>query len=165
MAASQVQVAVKLKGTGVTYLWWFFLGGLGVHKFYLGRPGLGVIYALTLGLLGFGLLWDLFTIPSQVRAANRKLVAEARQLSGEPSSSNWRSLPNDADAASPLGNPDEIIAKYMKAGQSGVPSIPSGIPSGVASRAPLGTAPMGSGAASRPGAARASFGKKRPVGA
>ena len=164
MAASQVQVAVRLKGTGVTYLWWFFLGGLGVHKFYLGRPGLGVIYALTLGLLGIGLIWDLFTIPSQVRDANRKLVAEARQLSGEPSSSNWRSLPDEADAASPLSDPDEIIAKYMN-GRGRVASIPSGMPSGSASRAPLAATPMGGSTVSRPGAARASFGKKRPVGA
>lgn len=24
----------------------FFLGGIGIHKFYLGRPGLGILYLL-----------------------------------------------------------------------------------------------------------------------
>ena len=27
------------KSTGIAYLLWFFLGGLGVHRFYLGRGG------------------------------------------------------------------------------------------------------------------------------
>ena len=67
---------VPLRSVGAAYLWWFFLGGFGAHKFYLGRPGWGIVYALTLGLLFLGLLWDLFTLPSQVRAANRKMMAE-----------------------------------------------------------------------------------------
>lgn len=58
------------KDVGVTYLLWFFLGALGAHKFYLGRPGMAVAYIFTLGFLGIGLLIDLFTIPSQVRLAN-----------------------------------------------------------------------------------------------
>jgi hypothetical protein len=151
MAVPQVQISVPLKGTGTAYLLWFFLGGLGVHKFYLGRPGLGILYALTLGLLGLGLLWDLFTIPGQVRDSNRKLVADAREISGEQSSSNWRSLPDEPDAASPLSDPDQIVAKYLKGGQSRPP--------------PSVAAPgMAIAAASRPTAAgRASFGKKRPA--
>ncbi len=82
---TQLQISIPLKSTGVAYLWWFFLGGLGAHKFYLGRPAWGILYALTLGLLFIGLLWDLFTLPSQVRRANEKLVEEARRLYGTPS--------------------------------------------------------------------------------
>lgn len=34
----------------------FFLGGFGVHKFYLGQTGQGVLFLLTGGLLGIGAL-------------------------------------------------------------------------------------------------------------
>lgn len=36
----------------------FFLGGLGIHKFYMGQMGLGILYLLTCGLLGIGSLVD-----------------------------------------------------------------------------------------------------------
>ncbi len=58
------------KSVGVAYVLWFFLGVLGVHKFYLGKTGIGVSYIFTLGWLGIGLIIDLFTLPSQVRKAN-----------------------------------------------------------------------------------------------
>ena len=58
------------KDVGVTYLLWLLLGVLGAHKFYLGKPGWGVVYLLTLGIVGIGLLVDLFTIPAQVRRYN-----------------------------------------------------------------------------------------------
>ena len=61
------------KDVGITYLLWLLLGVIGAHKFYLGRPAMGVVYLLTLGLLGVGLLVDLFTIPRQVRAHNAGL--------------------------------------------------------------------------------------------
>lgn len=55
---------------GIAYLLWALclVGVSGIHRFYLGRPGTGVLWLLTLGLLGIGNLIDLFTIPSMVRA-------------------------------------------------------------------------------------------------
>ena len=56
--------------TGVAYLLWALclVGVSGIHRFYLGRPGTGVLWLVTLGLLGIGNLIDLFTIPSMAAA-------------------------------------------------------------------------------------------------
>jgi hypothetical protein len=84
------------KSTALAYVLWIFLGGLGIHKFYIGKTGMGVFYLLLLGglivgtitgrsqatepamivagscglILGILLLVDLFTIPRQIRRAN-----------------------------------------------------------------------------------------------
>lgn len=36
----------------------FFLGGLGIHKFYMGKTGYGILYLLTCGLMGIGTIVD-----------------------------------------------------------------------------------------------------------
>ena len=40
----------------------FFLGGLGVHRFYAGKIGSGVVQILTLGGLGIWVLIDMVMI-------------------------------------------------------------------------------------------------------
>lgn len=37
-----------------------FFGFLGVHRFYLGHTGLGILYLFTVGLAGVGAIVDLF---------------------------------------------------------------------------------------------------------
>jgi hypothetical protein len=58
------------KDVGIAYILLIFFGGLGVHKFYLGSVGMGILYIFTAGLFGIGTLVDIFTLNSQVRRAN-----------------------------------------------------------------------------------------------
>ncbi len=83
-AAKLMAYDANKKSTGVAYLLWFFLGGIGVHRFYLGKTGSGLLLmAITLvGLLLFPLLivtaiWvivDAFLIPGIIQVHNNGLV-------------------------------------------------------------------------------------------
>lgn len=48
-----------------------FLGLLGIHRFYMGKWLTGILYLLTGGLLGLGVLYDFWTLNSQVSELNR----------------------------------------------------------------------------------------------
>lgn len=82
---AQMMYHANAKSVGASYLIWFFLGGLGVHRFYLGRMGSGIAQLL-LGLLGWlplfmgwvvlgvWLIVDAFLIPGIAREENEKLA-------------------------------------------------------------------------------------------
>lgn len=53
---------VSPKSRLVALLLCFFLGGLGVHRFYVGKVGTGILMLLTLGGLGIWALIDLIVI-------------------------------------------------------------------------------------------------------
>lgn len=47
-----------------------FLGLFGVHRMYLGKWITGIIYLLTLGLFGVGVLYDFWTLNNQITIKN-----------------------------------------------------------------------------------------------
>ena len=179
MNAPSLQLSVPAKSTGVAYLLWLFFGGIGAHKFYLGRPGVAVLYICmfvlfwvgvvalsamavdiardvlvlsaqqgnypspvppeprfgrsgfrSLGVLAPGmlaplslaLLYDLFTIPSQVRAANARLVSGSQQTSGASSAGSIFGGP-DRDEEFAAKKADELVARYIaQRSQSAAPT-------------------------------------------
>lgn len=49
-----------------------FLGVFGIHRFYIGKWITGILYFLTGGLFLLGVLYDLWTLNSQLSEANRQ---------------------------------------------------------------------------------------------
>ncbi len=89
-AARLMQYDASKKSTGIAYLLWFFLGWIGVHRFYLGETGSGAAMAIIsviswitvfvgVGLLGWlviGIWWvvDAFLIPGIATRFNQQLA-------------------------------------------------------------------------------------------
>lgn len=62
-----------MKSKGTAYVLWCvgLFGILGLHRFYLGKVGTGLIWLFTGGCLGVGAVIDLFTLGSQVEQRNQ----------------------------------------------------------------------------------------------
>ena len=55
----------------VAWLLLTFLGFFGIHRMYMGKWLTGILYLLTGGLLGFGYLYDFWTLNDQITVLNR----------------------------------------------------------------------------------------------
>lgn len=58
------------KDYDLTWILLTFLGWLGIHRFYMGKWFTGLLYLLTGGLLGLGILWDFLTLNEQLSDVN-----------------------------------------------------------------------------------------------
>ncbi|MCH8141221.1 MAG: TM2 domain-containing protein [Gammaproteobacteria bacterium] len=47
-----------------------FTGFLGLHRFYMGKIGTGLIYLFSLGLFGIGIIYDYWTLNEQISSTN-----------------------------------------------------------------------------------------------
>jgi len=65
----------------VTLLFSIFLGGLGIHRFYVGKIGTGILWLLTGGCLGIGALVDIIMIATEnfTDDSNRLIVQDSRK--------------------------------------------------------------------------------------
>ena len=58
----QYTKTISPKNKMVALLLCIFLGYFGVHKFYVGKVGMGIVYLFTFGLFGFGWVIDIILI-------------------------------------------------------------------------------------------------------
>ncbi|MCX8045749.1 MAG: TM2 domain-containing protein [Anoxybacillus gonensis] len=72
----------RKKSSGTAWLLWIFLGGIGAHRYYLGKIGTGVLMTLTIGCLGIWTFIDLFLLSGMIRKTNegieRTIIEEIR---------------------------------------------------------------------------------------
>ena len=125
-----------MKSVLLAYLLWFLGGPLGLYKFYLERPFMGLLYVCTCGGFFIGWIYDFFTLPRQVQVANFFL----QHQSESPTSALRREIENlkgylytllqgDPNAATPAWRTslqerikprlidDELMLKLLRAAQ------------------------------------------------
>lgn len=71
-AAPMYSTGRPQKHIGTAYKWLFFFGGVGAHRYYQGKIGTGLLYTFTAGLVGIGVLVDIFTLDAQVVETNQR---------------------------------------------------------------------------------------------
>lgn len=68
------------KQTSWSYLFWCLglVGLCGIHRFYMGKWGTGLLWLCTGGFFLIGQILDLFFIPGMVERRNHKLSRQGR---------------------------------------------------------------------------------------
>lgn len=122
-----------MKSKGVAYVLLIFLGWLGIHKFYVGKVGMGVVYILLLVsgfllwipwiLLVIGLLIDLFILGSQVDTCN--LAQSNRNLLNQTAMLAQGTANLSARVAANQSQPNAMTMQNRAIGVSTPPPAPN----------------------------------------
>lgn len=71
-----------MKSKPIAYILWFVgFGALGLHRFYLGKIGTGLMYLCTFGFAGVGSVIDFFNLGTMVDAYNTKVELKTIRVS------------------------------------------------------------------------------------
>lgn len=71
------EVERKKKDKLIMYLLWFFTGGIGGHRYYLGDIGYAIAMTFTIGGLGVWAIIDVFLIGKRLETKTAELEREA----------------------------------------------------------------------------------------
>ena len=74
---ADIKYAAGEKNFNVSWILLTFLGVFGVHRFYLGKIVTGILYLLTGGLLLMGVIYDYWTLTSQISEVNCSRAASS----------------------------------------------------------------------------------------
>ena len=79
---------------GLAYLLWFLscFGIFGFHRLYLGKIPSAILWMCTGGFFGIGTIYDLITLPNQVREANIRKAIFARNDRNFDERGQWRKV-------------------------------------------------------------------------
>ena len=75
MALLESEMGKKGKNKGIAFILWFFFGGIGGHRYYLGDY-YAIIMTITLGGLGVWTLIDAFLISGRIDSINEEVENE-----------------------------------------------------------------------------------------
>ncbi|MDU9048019.1 MAG: TM2 domain-containing protein [Candidatus Electrothrix sp. Rat3] len=67
---ADLRFAPGSKDYNICWILLVFLGVFGVHRMYMGKWLSGILYLLTLGVFGLGILYDLWTLNDQLSLVN-----------------------------------------------------------------------------------------------
>ncbi|MEL6161433.1 MAG: TM2 domain-containing protein [Cyanobacteria bacterium J06623_5] len=83
LTTDDVSDVAVVSNTAVSYLFWAagLFGFCGLHRFYNGKIGTGLLWMMTFGLLGIGQFVDLAYIPRMSEARSRQLRDRKYRLS------------------------------------------------------------------------------------